>query len=218
MPQMSESPELDRLRQLLDPGRCAVLLQELQEGVVGRSSGLPALAAAVEEIDLIPAVKAVTSAARRVGVPVIHCTAESLDGDFGANSNARIFAVAKKNGMTNRAGSTSAQPLPEIHEPGDLVLPRYHGLSPMTGTPLPSLLRNQSICTLVVLGVSLNLAIPNLVFDAVNRSFNVVLVRDGVVGVPIEYGEMVLEHSLSLVSSVVASTQVEGIWLELATS
>jgi biuret amidohydrolase len=215
---MSESPERDRLRQLLDPSSCAVLLQELQEGVVGPSSGLQALATAVEEVGLIPAVEVVVSAARRVGVPVIHCTAETLDGDFGINTNARIFAAAKKSGMQNRAGSTAAQPLREIHEPGDLVLPRYHGLSPMTGTPLASLLRNQSIRTLVVLGVSLNLAIPNLVFDAVNRSFNVVLVRDGVVGVPIEYGEMVLDHSLSLVSSVAASTQVEAIWRELASS
>jgi nicotinamidase-related amidase len=214
---MSESKELDRLRQLLDPAGCAVLLQELQQGVVGSSSGLPALATAVEEIGLIPAVTAVASAARRVGVPVIHCTAESLDG-FGVNTNARIFAAAKKNGMENRPGSTSVQPLPQIHEPGDLVLPRYHGLSPMTGTPLASLLRNQSIRTLVVLGVSLNLAIPNLVFDAVNRSFNVVLVRDAVVGVPVEYGEMVLDHSLSLVSSVVASAQVEAIWRESASS
>jgi nicotinamidase-related amidase len=215
---MSESPEEDRLRRLLDPGTCAVLLQELQDGVVGPSSGLQALATAFEDVELMAAVKAVTSAARHAGVPVIHCTAETLDGDFGVNTNARIFAAAKKHGMKNRAGSTSVQPIPEIHEPGDLVLPRYHGLSPMTGSPLASLLRNQSIRTVVVLGVSLNLAIPNLVFDAVNRSFNVVLIRDGVVGVPIEYGEMVLDHSLSLVSTVVASTEVEAIWRQFARS
>ena len=43
---------------------------------------------------------------------------------------------------------------------GDVVLPRYHGLSPLTGGPLDSLLRNDGVGTIVVAGVSLNLAIP----------------------------------------------------------
>jgi nicotinamidase-related amidase len=202
-----------RLEELLAPGQCAVLIQELQESVVGASSGLPALAEVAGEMNLLAKVAAVAGMARRVGVPVIHCTAENLDQGFGANMNARLFAVARKQGMSNLPGSDAVRPMHEIYVEGiDIVLPRLHGLSPMTGSPLDSILRNHGVRTVVVMGVSLNIAIPNLVFDAVNRSYQVVLVADAVAGVPIEYGEQVLEHALSLVSTVVPSGEVIDTW------
>ncbi len=91
-------------------------------------------------------------------------------------------------------------------------MPRLHGLSPLTGSPLDTLLRNQGIDCLVVMGVSLNLAIPNLVFDAVNRSYRVVLVADAVAGVPAEYGRQVIEHSLSLVATIVGADELIEAW------
>ena len=50
----------------------------------------------------------------------------------------------------------------------DLVLHRWHGLGPMGGTDLDAILRNLGVTTIVAVGVSLNVAIPNLVMDAVN--------------------------------------------------
>jgi nicotinamidase-related amidase len=151
--------------------------------------------------------------ARRVEVPVIHCTAENLPQGFGANSNARLFAAARKSGMSIQPGSDSVQPLAEvISRDADIVLPRLHGLSPMTGSSLDSVLRNDGIRTVVIMGVSLNIAIPNLVFDAVNRSYQVVLVSDAVVGIPLEYGKAVIEHSLSLVATVATSGDLIDAW------
>jgi nicotinamidase-related amidase len=104
-------------------------------------------------------------------------------------------------------------PVPELGpEPGDVVLPRYHGLSPMTGGPLDSLLRNEGVTTLVVVGVSLNVAIPNLVFDAVNRSYRVVVPTDAVAAVPLEYGDRVLRHSLGLVATLVTTDDLVEAW------
>ncbi len=95
---------------------------------------------------------------------------------------------------------------------GDIVLPRYHGLSPMTGSPLDSLLRNAGVGTVIVVGVSLNLAIPNLVFDAVNRSYQVVVVTDAVVGIPLDYGQQVLTHTLSLVATLTSTDELVDAW------
>ena len=151
-----EDPVQERLRRLLAPDQCAVLLQELQEGVVGATSGLPALAEAVERSGLVPKAARVAAMARRVGVPVIHCTAQGLPGGFGANTNARLFAAARKSGMQHLPGSDSARPVQDLGPfDADVVLPRLHGLSPMTGSPLNSLLRNTGIRTIVVMGVSL---------------------------------------------------------------
>jgi nicotinamidase-related amidase len=202
-----------RLAQLVAPSTSAVLIQEMQQGVVGRASGLPALAEAGASIGLIDQVAAVVRAARTAGVTVVHCTAENLPAEFGANRNARVFGAARQAGMENAPGSESVRPIPEVGpEPGDLVLPRYHGLSPMTGSPLDSLLRNDGVTTVVVVGVSLNVAIPNLVFDAVNRSYQVVVVADAVVGVPVEYGRQVVAHTLSLVATLASTDEVVEAW------
>jgi nicotinamidase-related amidase len=77
-------------------------------------------------------------------------------------------------------------------------------------------LRNAGIGTLVVAGVSLNIAIPNLVFDAVNAGFQVVVVRDAVAATPVEYGAAVLEHSLSLVATLAETDDVVSAWSALA--
>jgi biuret amidohydrolase len=210
--EMPRSPE-ERLRLLLAPERSAVLLQEVQEGVIGTTSGLPDLARAARESSLVANAETVVKAARLVQVPVIHCTAENPPNGFGRNVNARLFMGARKSGMTNLPSSQSVKPIPAVGPAGaDIVLPRLHGLSPLTGSSLDSLLRNRGVHTLVVIGVSLNIAIPNLVFDAVNRSYQVVLVSDAVAGVPLEYGRQVVQYSLSLVSTLATSDEVAGVW------
>jgi nicotinamidase-related amidase len=203
------------LPDLVAPDRSAVLVQELQNGVVGAEAGLPALADAVRATGVIERAASVLREARKRRIPVIHCTAENLPDGFGTNHNARVFESARRLGLENRPGSSSVGPVAALGPvDSDLVLPRLHGLSPLTGSPLDALLRNQGIECLVVMGVSLNLAIPNLVYDAVNRSYQVVLVADAVVGVPADYGRQVIEHSLSLVSTVVVADELIEAWAE----
>jgi nicotinamidase-related amidase len=203
------------LPDLVAPDRSAVLVQELQNGVVGVEAGLPALADAVRATGVIERAASVLREARKRRIPVIHCTAENLPDGFGTNHNARVFESARRLGLENRPGSSSVGPVAALGPvDSDLVLPRLHGLSPLTGSPLDALLRNQGIECLVVMGVSLNLAIPNLVYDAVNRSYQVVLVADAVVGVPADYGRQVIEHSLSLVSTVVVADELIEAWAE----
>ena len=201
------------LRELVAPGHTALILQEVQRGVMGTESALPALAEAATRSGATANMARLAAAARLASVPVIHCTAENLSGGFGANRNARLFAGARRAGAANAPGSTSVAPMPEVGpEAGDVILPRYHGLSPLTGTQLDSLLRNEGVSTVVVVGVSLNVAIPNLVFDAVNRSFQVVLVTDAVAGVPEGYGEQISEHTLALVSTLATTDRVISAW------
>ncbi len=205
-----------RLEDLVQPGRAALVLQEVQNGVVGSMSSLPALAEAGEKVGMIPHIARLARAARRIGVPVIHSTAENLPNGFGTSRNARVFAGALKAGAANEPGSESVQPMSEVGVgPNDLVLPRYYGLSPLTCTPLDALLRNDGISTVVLVGVSLNLAIPNMVFDAINRSYQVVLVTDAVAGVPDGYGEQIIANSLSLLATLTTTDELEAVWAAL---
>jgi nicotinamidase-related amidase len=206
---MSPQPAL---AELVGPGRSALLLQEVQEGVVGPSSVLPELAAGAQALNLVANLKRLTAAARGAGVPVVHCTAANMPDSFGANDNARLFAAARRGGPLGEPGGPQVQPVAGLFHEGDLVVPRFHGLSPLTGAQLDSLLRNEHIGTLVITGVSLNVAIPNLVFDAINRSYQAVIVSDAVAGVPTEYGLDVLRYTLRPLATIVTSAELLDVW------
>ena len=47
---------------------------------------------------------------------------------------------------------------------------------------------NLGVSTVVVAGVSLKIAIPNFVMDAVNAAYRVIVPRDAVAGIPTDYG------------------------------
>ena len=200
------------LREIIDPATTALVLQECQNGVIGELSALPALAEAAKE-GLIPNVAALAAAARSAGVRVIHCTAQHRTDGWGGNRNARLFRAMPKMPVQLHVGTPAVEVVPEIGvADADVVLPRHHGLSPFEGTELDSLLRNEGIGTIVAVGVSVNVAIINLTFDAVNAGYVVVIPRDAVAGTPPEYVDAVFEHTLGIVSTVTTTNNVIAAW------
>jgi nicotinamidase-related amidase len=199
------------LRALVDPGHTALVTQEIQRGVIGDLSALPELAAAAQAV--VPNVARLVRAARKAGLPVVHCTAERRADGLGANRNARIFQYMARAETKLLPGSPAAEVVPEVGvEPSDLVLARIHGLSPFQGTELDFVLRNLGVRTIVGVGVSVNVAIQNLAFDAVNSGYQVVIPRDAVAGFPREYVEMVFAHTLGAVATLVGTDEIARIW------
>ena len=110
-------------------------------------------------------------------------------------------------------GSEAAALVPEIGAaPEDLVLPRLHGLSPFQGTELDWILRNEGITTIVGVGVSVNVAIQNFAFDAVNASYQMVIPTDAVAGFPDAYVEMVFAHTLGAIATLTTSEALIASW------
>jgi biuret amidohydrolase len=190
------------LAELCAPRHTALVLQEVQNGVVGSPSVLPALADAAAAVGLIENCARLAARARAIGVPVYHCTAATRGDLTGANQNARLLP-----------GSSAVQVPAAIGvDPRDVVLERYHGLGPMTGTQLDPMLRNGGVTTIVGVGVSVNVGMTNLTFDAVNRGYQIVLPRDCVAGVPPEYADAVLTNSLSLLATVTTTDALLDAW------
>ncbi len=189
------------LRDLVDPAHTAIVTQELQGAVVGPDAGLRALADEARR-EALPNIARLLPAARAAGVPVVHCLVQRRADRLGSNHNAKLFAIGAS-GVAIEPGSPGAALLPEFGpEPTDLVLHRRHGLGPMGGTDLDAVLRNLGVRTIVAVGVSLNVAIPNLVMDAVNAAYEVVLPRDAVAGIPTDYGQAIIDNTLALLSTV----------------
>ncbi|MGE2734250.1 cysteine hydrolase [Mycolicibacterium vaccae] len=200
------------LRQLLVPATTALVTQECQGGVIGEQAGLPLLAEEARR-EAIPNITSLVAAAREVGVTVVHCLIERRPDGRGSNTNARLFAAGKSMDVDLSPGSAGASVLPELGgEPSDLVLTRTHGLGPMTGTDLDSVLRNLGITTIVGVGVSVNVAITNFVMDAVNRGYQFVLPRDAVAGYPRDYAESVIANTLTLLATVTTTREVLETW------
>jgi nicotinamidase-related amidase len=201
------------LSALLDPDRTALVTQECQEGVIGKSSSLPGLAEGVARVGMIENAARLVRAARAAGVRVVHCTAERRPDGFGANRNARLFQYMAKAKTPLLPGSDAVRLVPELGpEPGDLVLARIHGLSPFQGTELDFVLRNEGVTTIVGVGVSINVAIQNFAFDAVNASYQMVIPRDAVAGFPAEYVEMVFAHTLGAIATLTTTSEVLAAW------
>jgi biuret amidohydrolase len=186
----------------------ALVTSECQNGVIGPAAALPQLAEAAAGT-VIPNGARLCAAARAAGIPVIHCTAGRRPDGRGSNRNARLFMAMRKAPVPIElgAGSTAVVDAFDV-QPEDFVLSRMHGLSPMAGTDLDPILRNLGVDALVIAGVSVNVAIPNLVMDAVNLGYRVVLPRDAVAGVPPDYAEAVLDNTLALLAELVTTDDV----------
>lgn len=202
------------LQDLLDPATTALVTQECQGGVIGPQAGLPFLAEEARR-EAIPNIANLLDAARAVGATVVHCLMEKRPDGRGSNTNARLFMAGKSFAADLTPGSPGASVLPELGPAAsDIVLTRTHGVGPMTGTDLDSVLRNMNIKTIVGVGVSVNIAIPNFVMDAVNRSYQFVLPRDAVSGYPREYAESIIDNTLALLATVTTTDAVVAAWSE----
>lgn len=199
------------LGSLVDPAATAVVTSECQNGVVGPAAIFPQLAAAAEAT--MEQITRLVTAGRNANAHVVHCLALRRPDARAANTNARLFAAAARAPVVLAPGSPQAALVASLGpDPRDIVLTRLHGLSPMAGTDLDAVLRNLGVRTIIVAGVSVNVAITNLVMDAVNRGYQVVLPRDAVAGTPVEYADAVIDNTLSLLATVTTVDQVLDAW------
>ncbi|ARH89936.1 cysteine hydrolase [Streptomyces sp. MOE7] len=206
-------PHAARLAEQLDPASTVLLTVECQRGVVGPDSALPELAAVARASGALTNIARLVAAAHDAGVQVLHAVAERRPDGRGASRNARLFKAAERLPVQQITGSTAvrvADPIPVSRD--DLVVRRLHGLSPIAGTDVDALLRNFGCRTLVVTGVSANVAIPNAVFDAVNLGYTAVVPADAIAGVPADYTPAMVRNTLALVATVTTTADVLTSW------
>ncbi|MET4645304.1 cysteine hydrolase [Streptomyces sp. NBC_01550] len=206
-------PPREQLAEQLDPATTALLTVECQQGVVGPDSALPELAEEAQTSGALHNVARLVASAHEAGVQVLHAVAERRPDGRGANSNARLFRAVGRLPVQQHSGTTAvriAAPIEVADE--DIVVRRLHGLSPIAGTDVDALLRNLGCRTLVVVGVSANVAIPNAVFDAVNLGYTAVVPSDAIAGVPSDYTPAMIRNTLALVATVTTTWEVLGCW------
>jgi nicotinamidase-related amidase len=189
----------------MDIADCAVLTFEMQRGVVGDLHTMPVIAQAVKDSNLLSEIARLLGPVRSAGLPIIHLTVARRPDRRGTYVNMPfVNAHAKVTDAPGAMdiGSPGVEVVPELWDPGDIVLQRLHGVSGFTDTGLDSMLRSLGKRTIVLTGSSVNRGIMGMAIEGVNRGYNVVIPREAVTGYPLEYRDMVLEHSLRQITTL----------------
>ncbi|RMH69971.1 MAG: isochorismatase family protein [Actinomyces sp.] len=206
------------LAELVAPDHTAVLTVELQRGVVGPDAVIAELGEVARARGVLDAAGRVCRAARRAGARVVHATVRHRPDGAGESHNTRLFALLRRaRERTGHSPTEDGRPGVELvtevgRDPRDIEVARIHGVTAFSGTELDAILRNLGIRTVVVVGVSLNLGVVGAVLGAADRGYEVVVVDDAVVGLPVEYGEAVLAGTCAMVATLVSSAELVAAW------
>jgi nicotinamidase-related amidase len=193
--------------QRLAPAHTAVVCVECQNGVLGKDSILPALAADAQPA--LAAIEKLLALARSAGVLVVHTP---FLGSLGGPGTTPLMRSTARVTAEWAPGHPATEILTPLLDPTDLVVGRHQGASPTWGTELLPILRARNIQTLIFAGVSLNVAIPLAVGQAAHEGFHVIVPRDAVVGTPADYGQLVLRNTIAMLARVVDVADLATAW------
>jgi nicotinamidase-related amidase len=198
----------------LVPSRTAVVNMECQENLLGPNSILPGLAASAARVGLVDNCARLFDAARAVGVRIYYCTDERRPDGFGFARNTLVHLRMK--GDTDGAGGHGPVMAPISPKPEDVVFRREQGLTGFFATGLDAYLRNTGVTTVIVTGVSLNIAVLGTSIEAMNLGYTVVVPSDCIASDPPEYADWALKGTIRNIAYVVPSSTIVDHWHSLA--
>ena len=187
----------------LDKGqRPALLISEVQNGITNSKYLSSPLIEQIETRAMVPKIASLADAFRAAGAPVIFCNIVPRADFQGFPVNCALAAQLKKGGkvMAGRVEALTHDDLPV--KPGDIVLERSHGMAPFTGTELDAILRGEGVQTVVLCGVSTNIALPGAATEAIALGYNVVLAEDCTSGGSAETHQMQITMHLLLLAAI----------------
>lgn len=195
----------------LEIARCAVCVVEMQNDIVHESNigqkGIGGvLAEQVRTRGVIPKLQRVLSVARERGVPVLYINF-ALKPGFPKPDTLLHRRSRKKPTLIEGTWGVG------VHEdlapqPQDFVLERTVGVDGSYGTQLYPVLRALGRTTMIISGVSTNLAVEGVVRASVNRGFDVVVMEDCCASYPDEWHQFSIGNIMPLIATVVDANGV----------
>ncbi len=194
----------------LDPATCAVINMECQENLIGPTSVLPGLARSAAECGLVENLSGLFNAARRVGTRIYYCTDDRRSDGWGRNRN--LFVHLRMTDQKEQVGGHGPVVAPIAPRPADIVFHREQGLTGFFGTGLDGYLRATGVTTVIVTGVSLNIAVLGTAIEAMNLGYWVIVPSDCTASDPPEYAHHVLKYTMRNIALVTTSHNIINHW------
>jgi nicotinamidase-related amidase len=194
----------------LEPGkRVALVVNEMQNAIANPAYIGTPLAGQVTERGVVGRINTLTAAFRAADAPVIFTVIAARRPDFaGFRVNCALAANIRRKGHLVEGTATAAIHDDLVVEPSDIVCHRSHGMAPFTGTDLDATLRGYDIDTVVLTGVSTNIALPGAATEAVGLGYNVVLAEDCTAGATPETHHMQVTQHLLLLATITDAASV----------
>jgi nicotinamidase-related amidase len=195
----------------IQPERAALCIVEMQNDMVHESNiekrGIRGvLAAQVQKRGVLAKLQAVIAAARARQVPILYINFCLKPGFPRPNT---LLHRRSQREPTLVEGTWGVH----IHEalaarPEDFVLERTVGIDGSYGTQLYPVLRQLKRTTMMMAGVSTNLAVEGIVRASVNRGFDMVVLEDCCASYPDEWHRFSIENIMPLIATVTTSDAV----------
>ena len=195
----------------LDAGRCAMLIQDLQndvmvDGGVWADSGSPQHA---KEQNVVENVADLAAACRARGVPVIHVWYIVEPGAPGLKLNAPLFQGVKgSNGVVR--GTWGAAPAEGLEpQEGDFIVEKMR-MSAWQGTRLENLLQGLGRDTVIVTGAWTNMSIEHTARTGADMGYYMVVPEDGCSTINADWHNASINYALQNVCTVTNCATVKA--------
>jgi gluconolactonase len=195
----------------LEPERCALIIQDLQndvmiEGGAFADSGAPAHATAQ---NVVGNVSDLAATCRTAGVPVIHVLYIVEPGATGLRQNAPLFQGVKEADALVR-GSWGAAPADGLEpQDGDHVVEKMR-MNGFYATRLDILLRGLGVDTIIITGAWTNMSIEHTARHGADAGYEVVVASDGTSTTSDEWQNVALNYAMTNVAKVATCAEITG--------
>lgn len=197
------------IKSLENGQKAALIVNECQIGILDpRYAIFPALAEQVAARDMVANIARLVSAFRARSTPIFFTPALQR-ADLADNQVNTLIAAVSRKSARMVLGMEEAKYMPGL-EPidSDFVVPRTAGLIAFHGTNLDLTLRRLGIQTVVITGVSTNVAIPGLTMAATDLGYHVVIPEDCIAGSDPQAHNVIVEQQLRMLATITTGEQV----------
>jgi gluconolactonase len=193
----------------LDPSRCALVIQDMQNDVMAADgafadSGAPEHA---REQNVVENIQKLAEACRQAGIPVIHVHYIVEEGAPGLKLNAPLFQGVKDENALVR-GSWGAAPAEGLEpKDGDFVVEKLR-MCAWEGTRFESLLKGLGRDTVIVTGAWTNMSVEHTARTGADKGYFMVVPEDGCSTMNADWHNASINFALQNVSTVTTYDQV----------
>ncbi len=194
----------------LEAGRCALIVQDLQndviiEGGAFAESGAPEHA---KEQNVVENVKGLAALCREKGIPVIHVWYIVEEGAPGLKLNAPLFEGVAGGALVR--GTWGAAPADGLEpQEGDFVVEKMR-MSAWQGTRLENLLEGLGRDTIIVTGAWTNMSIEHTARTGADKGYYMVVPADACSTMNADWHNASINYALQNVATVTSCTEVKA--------
>jgi len=194
---------------VLDPGRCALVIQDMQNDVVIEGGAFAASGAPehCRQQNAIPNIMRLADHCRRLGVPVIHVWFVVEPGAPGLTLNAPLFEGVVEDNAVIR-GTWGAAPVQGLEPgPGDLVVEKMR-MSAWEGTNLETILKAYQRDMVIVTGAWTNMSIEHTARTGADKGYVMIVPEDCCATMNADWHNASINYALQNVSAVTTCSDV----------